>query len=180
MIFFMDFEAVLKFSNFQGENQACWEFSSEKKTQCLAQSGDFVSGKSYQTKQYHSWLGHEDKGQESKSEPKESVSLSSLVAEYQNSSQIIYTHTIYQSKSDNGAIFTPISQCQPFHHLSFIPEVPLFPVLYPSACGFVGRRWDPDTSNISPAKRSDGIRWDHLKCLIWVLPLKCGEIKAKI
>lgn len=57
--------------------------------QCLDQSGDFVSGWRYQTNQYHSWLGHEDKGQESESDPKESINLSSLMAEYKNTSQMI-------------------------------------------------------------------------------------------
>lgn len=72
------------------------------------------------------------------------------MAEYQNSIQTIYTHNIYRSKSNKGAIFPPISYCQPFHHLSLIPEVPLFPVLYPNVCDFVG-------TSTSSAKRSDGI-----------------------
>lgn len=64
MEFFLDFKSGLKFLNFQHKNQPLWEFSSEKK-EYLAQSGDFVHGWRYQTNQFHSWLGHEDKGQES-------------------------------------------------------------------------------------------------------------------
>lgn len=41
----------------------------------------FFSGKRYQTNQYHSWLGHEDKGQKGKSDPEENINLSSLMAE---------------------------------------------------------------------------------------------------
>lgn len=88
MIFFLDFKAVWKFLNFEDKPQDFWELSSEKK-QCLTQSRDFVIGETHHTNQYHSWLGHEDKGQESKSDPKENTNPSSRMAEYQSSSQMV-------------------------------------------------------------------------------------------
>lgn len=130
-------------------------FFSEKK-KYLSQCGDFVSGKRHQTNQYHSWLGHEDEGQESKSNPKENMNLSSLMADYQKVAKrfkpILFTKVNltmgqFSPLFPNVNHFTTSVQSQRFFSsLCFTPMSVT-----------VERRWDLGTSNISPIKRSDGI-----------------------